>query len=309
MNRYSSNQVLPTLLIFLLMASCQFNQDKAAISEDITSSTIDSASFAEDEIKTTVENILRAAGNYDIEELDNLSSDKAVIGYTMMKDGVWKNTEVTMNEYIESIKSREPIPYIEIVSDYDIIVTEEHMALVRADAVVNRFGIPGLREVNHMILIKEDSQWKLLSIGWTAHEQPEEKRKFDLSIFARGYAQAWCSKRPEFVSSFFAEDGSLMVNNGEPAKGTNAIANVARGFMETFPDMMVFMDSLSSQSGKTRFYWTLTGTNDVPNGTGNKVKISGFEEWTFNEDGLIQESKGQFDNEEYQRQLEFGTNK
>lgn len=291
------------------MASCQFNQDKAAISEDITSSTIDSASFAEDEIKTTVENILRAAGNYDIEELDNLSSDKAVIGYTMMKDGVWKNTEVTMNEYIESIKSREPIPYIEIVSDYDIIVTEEHMALVRADAVVNRFGIPGLREVNHMILIKEDSQWKLLSIGWTAHEQPEEKRKFDLSIFARGYAQAWCSKRPEFVSSFFAEDGSLMVNNGEPAKGTNAIANVARGFMETFPDMMVFMDSLSSQSGKTRFYWTLTGTNDVPNGTGNKVKISGFEEWTFNEDGLIQESKGQFDNEEYQRQLEFGTNK
>jgi len=309
MNNNSRNQIMSILLLSFLIVSCQFNQDNTEISEGITSETIDSVSTAEEEIIATVENILRAAGNYNIEELDNLTSDKAVIGYTMIKDGAWINTEVTLSEYIESFKKRELRPYIEIVSDYDIIVTEEHMALVRADAVVNRFGIPGLREVNHMILIRENNQWKLLSIGWTAHEQPEAKRKFDLNIFAQGYAQAWGSNRPNFVSSFFAEDGSLIVNNGVPAKGTNAITYVARGFMETFPDMAVSMDSLVKKSDKTRFYWTLTGTNDIPNGTGNKVKISGFEEWTINEDGLIQESKGQFDNEEYQRQLEFGIEK
>jgi predicted ester cyclase len=105
---------------------------------------------------------------------------------------------------------------------------------------------------------------------------------------------------------FYAEDGSLQVNDEEPAVGENAITNVAKGFMDAFPDMIVSMDSLVTKSDKKRFYWTLTGTNNGLNGTGNKIKINGFEEWTLNKDGLIQESKGYFDNKEYERQLKFG---
>lgn len=306
MNYNSRNQILSMLLLSFLIVSCQFNQDNTEISEDITSRTIDSVSNAEDEIIAAVENILRAAGNYNIEELDNLTSDKAVIGYTMIKDGAWKNTEVTINEYIESIKNRVLRPYIEIVSEYDVIVTEEHMALVRADAVVNRFGIPGLREVNHMILIKENNQWKLLSIGWTAHEQPEEKRKFDLNIFAQGYAQAWGSKRPEFVAMFFEEDGSLQVNEGDPATGRTALSNVAQSFIAKFPDMNVRFDSLAYKTKGVEFHWTLTGTDADPNGNGHKVKVSGFEFWTMSEGNLIKDSKGNFPSEEYNRQLKFG---
>jgi hypothetical protein len=78
--------------------------------------------------------------------------------------------------------------------------------------------------------------------------------------------------------------------------------------MEAFPDMIVSLDSLETKSDKTQFYWTLTGTNNGLNGTGNKVKISGFEEWTFNDKGLIQKSTGSFDENEYKRQLEIGTN-
>lgn len=103
MNRNSRNQILSILLLFLLIVSCKFNKDKT----DITSSTINSTSNEEDEIIAAVENILRAAGNYNIEELDNLTSDKAVIGYTRIRDGAWQNTEVTINEYIESIKKRD----------------------------------------------------------------------------------------------------------------------------------------------------------------------------------------------------------
>ncbi len=308
MNKNSRNQILSILLLPLMIMSCQFNQDKTEISEDITSRTIDSASNAEEEIIAAVENILRAAGNYNIEELDNLTSDKAVIGYTMIKDGTWKNTEVTINEYIENIKKRELRPYIEIVSDYNIIVTEERMALLRADAVVNRFGNPGLREVNHMILIKENKQWKLLSIGWTAHDQPEEKRKFDLNIFAQGYAQAWGSKRPEFVAMFFEEDGSLQVNVGDPAQGREAISNVAQEFMTKFPDMTVRFDSLAHKTNGIEFHWTLTGTDADPKGKGHKVSVSGYEIWTMSEGNLIKDSKGNFPSEEYNRQLKFGIN-
>ena len=107
---------------------------------------------------------------------------------------------------------------------------------------------------------------------------------------------------------FSAEDGELTVNNGKTAKGTNAITNVAKGFMEAFPDLIVSLDSLTTKSNKARFYWTLTGTNNGTNGTGNKVKIGGFEEWTLNDNGLIQKSTGSFDEDEYNRQLEVGMN-
>jgi hypothetical protein len=124
--------------------------------------------------------------------------------------------------------------------------------------------------------------------------------------FGKKYAQAWSSQKPEEVSKFFAPDGSLTVNDGDPAIGTESITNVAKGFMDAFPDMIVTMDSLVTKSNKTEFYWTLIGTNTGAGGTGNKVRISGFEQWIFNEEGLVQESIGSFDAEEYNRQLNEG---
>ena len=128
-------------------------------------------------------------------------------------------------------------------------------------------------------------------------------KQAELIEFGKKYAEAWSSQKPEKVAEFYASDGSLKVNDGEPAIGTNEITKVAIGFMDTFPDMIVTMDSLVTESNKTRFYWTLTGTNTGPDGTGNKVIISGFEEWTLNDDGLVQVSDGNFDEEEYNRQL------
>jgi hypothetical protein len=47
----------------------------------------------------------------------------------------------------------------------------------------------------------------------------------------------------------------------------------------------------------------LTGTNNGPGGTGNKVRISGYELWKIGNDGLIAESKGHFDATDYEKQL------
>ena len=127
--------------------------------------------------------------------------------------------------------------------------------------------------------------------------------KDDLNSFGKKYAQAWSNQNPESVAEYFATNGSLTVNDGAPAVGTEAITKIAKGFVDSFPDMIVTMDSLVDQSNKTQFHWTLTGTNTRSGGTGNKVKISGFEEWIINEDGRIQESIGTFDSEEYDRQL------
>src|SRR5213594_5001959 len=128
----------------------------------------------------------------------------------------------------------------------------------------------------------------------------------ELTKFAKRYANAWCSQDPESVAAFFAEGGSISINNGPPAVGRTAIAKEAQAFMTTFPDMIVTFDKLEPRDGAVAFHWTLTGTNTGPGGSGNKVRISGYELWKIDNDGLIGESKGHFDSAEYERQLKHG---
>jgi predicted ester cyclase len=128
----------------------------------------------------------------------------------------------------------------------------------------------------------------------------------ELEEFAKRYAKAWCSQRPESVAAFFAEDGSLSVNEAAPAVGRAAITEVVRGFMTAFPDMVVTMDELLRKPHTVEFHWTFTGTNIGPGGTGKRVRMSGYEAWQIDADGLVAESRGHFDAAEYERQLEHG---
>ena len=125
-----------------------------------------------------------------------------------------------------------------------------------------------------------------------------------LRDLAQRYTAAWCSQDPASVAAFFSPNGSLRVNNADPALGRSAITEVARGFMTAFPDMQVRMDGLAVQDGRIVYRWTLSGSNTGPGGKGHRVRISGFEEWKIGGDGLILESQGHFDAAAYQRQLE-----
>lgn len=125
----------------------------------------------------------------------------------------------------------------------------------------------------------------------------------ELDDIGTRYAVAWSSQDPEKLAACYSEDGSLAVNADPPAVGREAITAKADGFMTGFPDMVVRMDSVSGEGHHATFHWTWTGTNTGPGGTGNSVRISGYEEWTLTADGLIAESKGHFDEAEYQRQV------
>ena len=125
-----------------------------------------------------------------------------------------------------------------------------------------------------------------------------------LRDFAVRYTAAWCSQDPARVAGFFSPDGSLAINGGPPAVGREAIGESARGFMTAFPDLVVEFDGLEVQGDRVLYHWTLHGTNTGPGGTGRRVRISGAESWRFGPDGLVAESLGHFDGDDYQRQLE-----
>ena len=127
-----------------------------------------------------------------------------------------------------------------------------------------------------------------------------------LNEFARRYTEAWCSQEPARVAENYAPDGSLTINDGPPAVGRAAITEAARSFMVAFPDMQVLMDDLIALGDNAEYRWTLVGKNTGPGGTGRRVRISGFEEWTIGDDGLIDSSLGHYDQAEYDRQVEHG---
>jgi SnoaL-like domain len=125
----------------------------------------------------------------------------------------------------------------------------------------------------------------------------------ELMAFGAKYAAAWCSQNAASVAAFFEEKGLLQINAGPPCVGRAAITAAVQSFMTMFPDMIVSMDEVSGIEGRAVFRWTLVGTNTVPGSTGNRVRISGYEAWKFEENGLIGGSTGHFNEADYQRQL------
>ncbi len=67
-----------------------------------------------------------------------------------------------------------------------------------------------------------------------------------MKAFATRYTAAWCSQDPASVAEFFAQDGSLKINDGAPSVGRAAITEAVQSFMTDFPDMIVEMNGLDN---------------------------------------------------------------
>lgn len=120
---------------------------------------------------------------------------------------------------------------------------------------------------------------------------------------AEKYAAAWSSHDPDVVASFYEENGSITINQGDPVVGRSAISETASGFYAEFPDLIVHMDDIRLSGSHAVFVWTLEGNHSE---TGNYVKVGGWEEWTLSDDLHVRESFGWFDAGEYDRQVAGG---
>ncbi len=306
MNNLFKNRFLPFILLGLIVSEIMYGQDLKTNDLKIK----DRVWTAEEkEIIATVERFLSVAGNYDFNAMREMIIEKAIVGIVRLKDGKRTTANMTIEEYFEGVNNRKIRPYFEPVTEYTIHVDDGHLAFIRADATLYAYGVPQSHNIDYFTLIKENGVWRFISLSYTATPIPDDEKVFDLNIFGKSYAQAWCSQRPDFVSLFYAENGSLTVNNGMPAVGRDEISKVAESFMTAFPDIIVSMDSLVKTTDGVKFHWTFTGTNTGANGTGNKVKINGAELWQLDDEGLIKESNGRFDAEEYDRQLKYGVDK
>jgi hypothetical protein len=77
----------------------------------------------------------------------------------------------------------------------------------------------------------------------------------------------------------------------------------ARASLRLSSDLVVEFDRLEPKGARVLYHWTFTGTNTGPGGTGNQVRISGYEDWKIGSDGLIADSKGRYDAQDWDRQV------
>jgi SnoaL-like domain len=121
--------------------------------------------------------------------------------------------------------------------------------------------------------------------------------------FAIRYTAAWCSHDASRVATFYSESGSLAINDGAPAVGRQAVEAAVQSFMSAYPDLLVKFDRLEPKGDRVLYHWTFIGTNNGPGGTGNQVRISGYEDWKIGADGLIADSKGHYDALDWDQQV------
>ena len=117
---------------------------------------------------------------------------------------------------------------------------------------------------------------------------------------AKAYTAAWNSGSPEAVAAFYAPDGRIVINRGEPWEGRTRVAEMAAGFFTDVPDLSLVCDQLRCAGNHVAYLWTFTGTHSV---TKNPLRISGWEEWDLDADLKVKASRGWFDADDYGRQV------
>jgi uncharacterized protein (TIGR02246 family) len=120
---------------------------------------------------------------------------------------------------------------------------------------------------------------------------------------AQAYTAAWNSGSPAAVAQFYAPDGRIVINRGEPWEGRARVAEMAAGFFSDVPDLTLVCDGLRCAGDHVAYLWTFTGTHA---GTKKPLRVSGWEEWDLDADLQVKASRGWFDADDYARQTGGG---
>ncbi|MBI2763617.1 MAG: nuclear transport factor 2 family protein [Chloroflexi bacterium] len=106
---------------------------------------------------------------------------------------------------------------------------------------------------------------------------------------ADAYTAAWNSGSAGAVAEFYAPDGRIVINRGQPWEGRAGVAAMAAGFYADVPDLHLTCDGLRAGDDHVVYLWTYTGTAA---GTGQPVRVSGWEEWDVDQDLKVKSSRG-----------------
>lgn len=114
------------------------------------------------------------------------------------------------------------------------------------------------------------------------------------------HAQAWSDHDAAAVAAAYVENVQMVINRGEPIKGRAEMAEMAAGFCAEFPDLSLTCNASGIAGDQVVYLWRLTGHHVD---TKNFVDVTGWEQWTLNDDLAVTASVGWYDDADYTRQI------
>lgn len=121
----------------------------------------------EQAVRLLVEQLITAAGTYDLDTFEGMMATHANIAWASFRDGAWTTPTMTAEAFIADARSEvDPILYTEPVEDWTVHVDGGHLAFVRADAVLHIDGRPERHNIDYFTLIKQDGVWKFLTVSF-----------------------------------------------------------------------------------------------------------------------------------------------
>lgn len=118
----------------------------------------------------------------------------------------------------------------------------------------------------------------------------------DVQRMAAAYTAAWNSKSADAVASFYAIEGEIIINRGEPWTGRSRVRDMAAGFHADVPDLTLTCDDVRCSGSHAIYVWTFIGHDAA---TGKPLNIRGWEEWELNDELKVVASRGWFDANDY----------
>ena len=120
---------------------------------------------------------------------------------------------------------------------------------------------------------------------------------------ADAYTAAWNSGSPGAVASFYAADGRIVINRGDPWEGQEAVARMAAGFFADVLGLHLTCDGLRVAGDHVVYLWTFTGIDAT---TRNPLHVHGWEEWDVDAAHRVKSSRGWYDAADYALQAAGG---
>ena len=117
---------------------------------------------------------------------------------------------------------------------------------------------------------------------------------------AKEHCEAWTSLSPDAVAKRYSASTSFSMNYGEPMLTRNEIADMAKGFMTDYPDLILTCDNVLVADHHMVYAWTFEGHHQE---TGKFVRFSGWEEWDLDDNLKVIKSLGWYDVEDYNQQI------
>jgi hypothetical protein len=186
-------------------------------------------------------------------------------------------SDVTMSAYFKAL------PHLYVRIDYEDMTGNKYEQVYRLDTE----SWTRLIEPNHIVFFT--GKFSVATLPEYLLQQAPESA---LMALALRYCDSWSSHHAEQIARYFAESGSLIINDEPRAVGRSKITALARTWMATIPDGVLKFDRLVDKGDRKILYWTLVSAKGPD---GKPVHIDGTEEWRLTDDGTIAEATRRYD--------------